>query len=555
MDNTFHKRCASALTHPATLAAPVVLLLNELLLKPLWSNPWTTGKLSEFAWMVFAPPLVAFLLSIPVGQRPKCQPVVFVIAYVGLPVLYFAFNTLEPVHSLVVGVLTIASESSTNAAPDYSDLLVVPFSLGVALWVWTRPSAYPHSLRLRLMVLTVGITLLASVAFSWSPRPHFLVGQTGSGILVLEYVFDEYISADGGLTWRKANGTYDFREVQWGNREVATPRGTHTIQDEGVIRLTADTSEVVYSSAYLQNDADARFQKYIDRRNGCYYGCPSSQPRNMVYHADTGNVVVSLGTLGVVVGKSDGSWEKAAVGWITPTDFSLVNKLRVVFGEEWIWLVLVAATLAISATALALASPRIDIYLEDMRPKLGCLAGVAAVLLISILTFVLLRDEFSGSELQGATEVLLPLVITLTPLAVVALWLQRGRIMGLGSVAYSILAAILALLVLPAVPSGLHPSEHMGTELVAGLCIGVSLFYGIIALIVFRPTRGQLSSVLAALLSMIALFALAFAIGIVQGFDLGAAKLYAASLILIAAFALRWHLRSQRSLPWRRSRP
>ncbi len=323
MDNTFHKRCATALTHPATLAAPVLLLVNELLLKTLWDNPWTTGKLSEFAWMVFAPPLLAFLLSIPVGRRPLWQGMAFIVAYIVLPVLYVAFNTVEPVHSLVLGVLTIASESSTNAAPDYSDLLVVPFSLGVARWVWTRPAVYPHSARLRLMVLTAGITLVASVAFSWSPRPHFLVGQTGSGILVMEYASDEYISADGGLTWRKADGPIDYGEVQWGNHEVATPRGTYVIQDEGVIRLTVDTSEVVYSSAHLQNDADARFQKHIDRRDGCYYGCPSLRPRNMVYHADTGNVVVSLGPHGVVVGKSDGNWEKVAVGWMSPPDFSL----------------------------------------------------------------------------------------------------------------------------------------------------------------------------------------------------------------------------------------
>ena len=61
--DTFRRRCESTLTHPATLAALVVLLVNDLVLKALWPHPWTTGKLSDLAWMVFAPPLLAYLLS------------------------------------------------------------------------------------------------------------------------------------------------------------------------------------------------------------------------------------------------------------------------------------------------------------------------------------------------------------------------------------------------------------------------------------------------------------------------------------------------------------
>lgn len=565
MSSTFHKRCVSALTHPATLAAPIVLLVSELLLKPLWSNPWTTGKLSEFAWMVFAPPLLAFGLSILVGQRPSWQRVVFVTAYLGLPVLYVAFNTFEPVHSLTTHLLSPSGDLSPNSPLDSTDLLVVPFSLGIALWVWTRPNAHPNRLRLSIGILTACVAIFASASGPWPPS--LLVGQTSDGTLVVD-VSDRrpYVSTDGGLTWRPAFSLRNWvdsgetglvylsqddwpntgMEVHWGSAEVETPRGKYVIEDEHVVRIIGYTQELVYASAYLQNGADVRFQEYVDLHNDVPYGNPSSLPRNMVYHASSGNIVVSVGTHGGAIGDGNGNWRQVNVDWTKPTDFSSINKLRVVFGKEWIWLVLVAATLAISATALALTSPRIDIYLEDMRPKIGFLSGVAAVSLISILAFVLQRDEFSGSELQGAAAVLLPLVITLTPLAVLTLWLQRRKIIGLGSVVYSILAAVLALLVLPAVSSGLDTSEHQNMELVAGLCIGVSLFYGVVALIVFRPTRGQLSSVLTTMIVMFALVPLAFAIGIVQGFDFGLIKPIAVVAVLMAALVLRLHLRSRK---------
>ena len=47
MPNTFHQRCQLALTHPVTLGAVALLLVNDWLLKPLWQSDWTTGKLSD----------------------------------------------------------------------------------------------------------------------------------------------------------------------------------------------------------------------------------------------------------------------------------------------------------------------------------------------------------------------------------------------------------------------------------------------------------------------------------------------------------------------------
>ena len=72
-DDTFRRRCAWALVHPVTGTALAVLLLNDLVFKSIWPGSWTTGKLSDLAWVVFASPLLAFLLSFLVGRSTSGQ--------------------------------------------------------------------------------------------------------------------------------------------------------------------------------------------------------------------------------------------------------------------------------------------------------------------------------------------------------------------------------------------------------------------------------------------------------------------------------------------------
>ena len=103
----FRQRAASALMHPVTLGALGVLLINDLLFKALWPGAWIPGKLSDLAWMMFAPPVLAFLLSFLARRSAAGQRATFLLAYVGLPLLYAAFNTFAPVHDVVLRVLGV----------------------------------------------------------------------------------------------------------------------------------------------------------------------------------------------------------------------------------------------------------------------------------------------------------------------------------------------------------------------------------------------------------------------------------------------------------------
>ena len=164
---SFRERTAAALTHPATLGAVALFLLNDLVLKPAWPDAWLTGKLSDLAFVVFASPLLAFFLALAVRGSARGARVAFVTACVGLPLLYAVFNTFAGVHAPIVDALSLANGGSTQSPLDVTDSIVIPPAMALAVWVWRRPTG---ALRARLVMVVAGVAALASIASSPAPR-------------------------------------------------------------------------------------------------------------------------------------------------------------------------------------------------------------------------------------------------------------------------------------------------------------------------------------------------------------------------------------------------
>ena len=244
----FRQRCASALTHPVTVVSLAVLVLNDVLFKSLWPGSWWTGKLSDLAWMVFAPPLLAFLLSWLTRGNERAEKASWIAAYVGLPLLYAAFNTFEPVHHWINWGISTASGGTAGSALDPTDSLVIPFGMGIAVWVWRRRVVGPAGQRLRLGLLVAGVAALASVASS-PPEKDFGITEVGvsddgtiyagrslGGPHSTEPVISEdgnnyrdqlwgglYASHDGGLTWSLGlNRRFECYRVDKSRRKYAT---------------------------------------------------------------------------------------------------------------------------------------------------------------------------------------------------------------------------------------------------------------------------------------------------------------------------------------------
>lgn len=337
--DAFRRRAAAALTHPATLAALAALLVNDIALKRALPDAWATGKLSDLAWMVFAPPLLAYALSLIPGRSALGGRAVFGIAYVGLPLLYAAFNTFEPVHNAISRGLALVGGSGPGAPLDPTDSAVIPFAMATALWIWRRPPLRPEAVRTRLALLTMAVAAIATVASS-PPRSvegimNVQADEDGTVRATTDFFgYTTYESADGGLTWAQGE-RFDFDEP---SQSARTPLGDYyVIVETDVFRVRTGEGgrEVVYSAAYLREGPNAWLHVRETREHGRRE--LTFEPRAIAYDDASGNVIAAMGLQGVVVIAPDGAWRAVAVGPFEPTDFSVVSKLRELGNFLFLW--------------------------------------------------------------------------------------------------------------------------------------------------------------------------------------------------------------------------
>ena len=612
MNSDFQRRCASALTHPATVAAVVVLLVNDVALKALWPDSWFTGKLSDLAWIVFASPLLAFALSPLAGRRPALQRAAFVAAYAGLPALYAAFNTFQPLHDFISRVLNFASGASAVSPMDATDSLVIPMGLAVAAWVWARPAAAPGRLRMRLALLAAAVMAFATVATAGpDPVPDGLVGQSHNGTVYLR-LGTIYGSIDGGLNWLRTFDnalllrTWEDGQIDWGGSSVTTPRGDFAIEGSNIVRTVDGNSEVVYTPPHLRNESNTRFQNFVD---GGYNDecCPSATPRSLVYHSQSGNIVVAAWTQGVVVGDGAGNWKEVAINpYHSPTDFSSDNKLRSALLEtQAVWWVAVTTSVSATVAAFALSGLWAGTHRYADWGRVVVSIGMGAIVFWVII--ILGKDQITGTngvtaliaanvlvwatsiplgafalfsqgqirrriKLYGVAIILgtpfmaaatlfvllellsdhreIPVIVacfsSTVALAAVTQLLKDKTIVVLSSSALSVIAGATAVAVM--FPASVTDSASMSVLPEAAGTVAAS--YGLVALFAIRPPRRQWPIIGAAMLVFIVCFMLAFAVGVARDFDLTAAKLYAGALTLVAVVVvvrgLRWARRSPR---------
>ena len=532
----FRRRCASALTHPVTLAALVALLLNDGLFKSLWPDSWVTGKLSDLAWVVFASPLLAFVLSLFLSRRLFGRRAAIVTAYAGLPALYVAFNTFEPVHERVVRGLSLVSGGTAGSPIDPSDSLVIPFGLGIAVWVWRRPAVSSDRLRVRLALLAAGMATFATVATSAPPPLTGVrsVGVAGDGAIMA--AADEgkdrsqYSSSDGGLTWEP----YAWPpNIVWVGEDVETPRGNLLIRGSDIMVLTLDGDwEAVYSAAYLQEESNAWIQEQTTTQFG-----PreiGTKPYSIAYDARTGNLVVAMGLQGIVVGTPNGQWSRVAVGDYSPTDFSIGGKAIVLISNIGLWATTLCLSLSMTAFSLVLAQYRRE------ATALGIGVTLAVFALLIGLPYLL-----GLLELHEGTVVVLVLLACAVIGSAISLKSEpkdsramRGIALGVASASgiISIVAGGILLLFFGASIEG--PSFFIYL-----LFTTLTLLFAFVAMLVFWRQLRPGKAVLSAFAGMNGLTVLVFLMWVQLGFGLTFAKISAFVLVALVAIALTNHLK------------
>ncbi len=493
---TYRERAQAALTHPATFIALATLLLNDLALKWIWQGAWLTGKLSDLAWLVFAAPLLAFALSFAARGSVAAQRWTWRIAYIGLPLLYLAYNSIAPLHDAVMSAFSLARGTAGASPFDPTDSVVIPFGVGIALWVWRRSATAPKpNLRLRLSALTAVVASLATVATSYAPPIHGITtichsdnakgweASSSNARIVLEEevrfkIKQQQFEEDSSNTRVVLEET-----PMCGGNQVETPRGTFRIQGDRIVRTFGGETETAFTATVFNKRADtiaieAATAKTLDNA----FRIVTINPHSIYYSPKSDEVVAAMGLQGVVVGTANGKWTREGVGRFQPIDLSVFGRIKNVLTHPN----LVAMALTLSAALTMLALLFAGCYKRTLTKVIGAVFSIIPFIMVG---YALVNYEVNSIYGQGILD-----------------------------------------------------------SLTVGICV-FALLIAAVALSASYPSRGQLTAAAYGFAGMVALFLCAFFIWMSGAVTLGTAKFFAIALMGVAVIGLCVYLRSDPSPP------
>ncbi|MBG6102296.1 hypothetical protein IW249_002710 [Micromonospora vinacea] len=319
----------SWLCHPATVLALVLLLVNDHVLKA--AHPGlVTGKLSDVAGLVLAPPLVAVLLTLLVSRLPARAA-----ALAGLVTVGAGFAVVKSsgyAAELASSAWTVLAGPSLVRA-DLTDLLTLP-ALGLAWWSWTRSRHRPvrrRTARLVRLLVVLPPAVLAVAATSVVRYPY-AVGTAlldGQPAISIGSGYDDRswpakpadgrwsVSADGGTTWRPAGAAEEQRlsGPNVGQRQACVPTEPQRCYRavRGHLRVEqSDDAGATWRVAWEVSDARREaFARRFDSPGDIRRHFAS---RDLIVYpvADGGHeVLVANGRDGLLRRGSDGGWRRA----------------------------------------------------------------------------------------------------------------------------------------------------------------------------------------------------------------------------------------------------
>jgi hypothetical protein len=368
--NAFY-RAVYCLSHPLTIAAVILLLVNDHWLR--WHHPsWLTGKLGDFTWLMFAPFIAAAVLAWLIPGRIRNHEQVVGLVSFGLIGLWFGLaKTVPLVHELTTSAWESIIGWEGSLRMDASDLLTLP-ALLIGWWLWQRAKGQALSLRpLATVVFALGIVATLATSpprYRWSDSGILKLCQEGSSILTptdteprLEknpstnlYTVEiprsnVFRSSDGGLTWtHQVEENFETDGMRCSNQEVNTTVDPNddAIQyrwkSGGPIERSNDGGQtwvVDYPLVEMQQDV-RRYYNHTSYSGNIYYQRHFFVgPMSGLVDQTTGNLVLAMSWDGVLVRTaSDGQWHWVSVG----DQYKLVDIQRfekignILFFEAWL---------------------------------------------------------------------------------------------------------------------------------------------------------------------------------------------------------------------------
>jgi len=379
--NLAFQHALRSLAHPVSLTAIVVLLLNDHWLR-LHHPSWLTGKLGDFAWLVFAPLIAALLFAWCIPSRRKAQGTIvgtLSIAFIGL---WFALAKTAPaIHTLTTNVWNgiIGWEGSLRL--DATDLLTLP-ALFISAWIWCNSESTKFNSR-PFAYIAFGLGILGTLANTyppigvWEDAGITTICQVGTTLVTateeqpqitersgvndspdvvgnhrITPQSNVFASSDGGLTWSKQiiehyqlpsiNCSVPNQQMLFDPRN---PQIQYRWQPRGPIERSSDdggTWVIDHSLPEMQQEVRRHYNQFSARadpfRGNGFTRTFIPGPVSGLFDDTTGNLVLAMGWDGVLVRTLDGVWHQVAVSInYRFADISGFNELGgILFFELWL---------------------------------------------------------------------------------------------------------------------------------------------------------------------------------------------------------------------------
>ena len=300
------------LSRPFSLAALLILLVNDSILRHFWPSA-ATGKLSDLAWLFLAPVVVTAGLAWVAPKRLQRHEWVLAGGGFGLAAGGFAlFKTLPFMRAVVLDLWQAGLGFPAAAVLDPTDLAAL-LSVVMAAWLWRRQRADAVQIPMRAVFV---IPLLAVLTLADAAAPDYGIAclENRDGQIIAYSAYHTYASLDGGLTWHEENFDGQFCQMeQTSVIELSQPIDGLRFRFKPGQSIESSSDGVHWTVAYSLaplTEADRAYYQKVETGNPTMREVPLagiSDPQH-------GTVIFAMGHEGVLVRQASGDWAWKSVG-------------------------------------------------------------------------------------------------------------------------------------------------------------------------------------------------------------------------------------------------
>ncbi|MFC6022296.1 hypothetical protein ACFP2T_39830 [Plantactinospora solaniradicis] len=315
------------LGHPVTVLAIVALVVNDHLLKAEYPG-LVTGKLSDFAGLLVAAPLLATVVA---GLAPRLPGTPVALASIGVTGLAFTAVKATAGGAAAASAVWSGFTGPSVILADRTDLAALPM-LAVGGWVWTRARRHPATRRAvrrfgALVLLPGAVLAVVATSAPFYPdavavtvwRNQIVVGQANAYHAGDRQPEIWWLSERDGRGWRALDSA---EETAFEAERSGLPAGTGQgcVPGEpahcyrvvpGKLRIQETTdSGTTWRTSWEVSDEARRYlsRSYDDLGDPAIY---LSSVALVVQPTSAGHVVVvANGRDGVAVREPDGRWTR-----------------------------------------------------------------------------------------------------------------------------------------------------------------------------------------------------------------------------------------------------